>query len=139
MEAFGQGFGFVAVRHPDMQRARETFKESASVGEELDVGEAVLTLLARPDFASELLRHVVQSVAYAEHRDSEMQHLLVGDGSVFFVDGRRASRQDDAAGAVALDLFEGSGAGKYDGEDVLFADAARNELGVLRAEVKNDD
>ena len=32
-----------------------------------------------------------------------------------------------------------SGAGKDDGEDVLFADAAGDELSVLRAEIEDDD
>ena len=70
---------------------------------------------------------------------SEMQHLLVDEGRVGVVDGRRASGEDDAGGRVALDFFQRGGAGEDDGEDVLFADAARDELGVLRAEVEDDD
>jgi len=38
-----------------------------------------------------------------------------------------------------LDFLERGGAGKYDGEDVLFTDTARNELRVLRAEVEDND
>ena len=60
-------------------------------------------------------------------------------GRVGFVDGRRAAGEDDAAGDVALDFFQRGGAREDDGEDVLFADAARDELRVLRAEVEDDD
>ncbi len=42
-------------------------------------------------------------------------------------------------GFERADLFERSGAGEDDGEDVELADAARDELGVLRAEVEDDD
>ena len=60
-------------------------------------------------------------------------------GRVGVVDRRRASGEDDACGRVALDFFQRSGAGQDDGEDVLFADATRDELRVLRAEVEDDD
>ena len=43
------------------------------------------------------------------------------------------------AGRVALDFVERSGAGQHDGENVLFADAARDELRILRAKVEDDD
>ena len=60
-------------------------------------------------------------------------------GGIFLVDAGRAAGEDDAGGGVALDFFELGGAGENDGEDVLFADTARDELGVLRAEVEDDD
>src|ERR1035441_1390500 len=40
---------------------------------------------------------------------------------------------------VAVDFVERSGAGQDDGEDVLFADTARDELRILRAKVEDDD
>ena len=139
MEAGRKLFGFVAVGHPDVQRAGESFEEGAVVAQQFDVGVSVLALVAGADFAAELLRHEVQAVTDAQHRKAEVQHLVVHGGGVGFVDGRRASGEDDASGRVALDFFQRGGAGENDGEDVLFADAARDELGVLRAEVEDDD
>jgi len=39
---------------------------------------------------------------------------------------------------MRFDFVCGSGAGKDDGEDVLFADAAGDELCVLAAEIEDD-
>ena len=49
VEAWRKFFGFVAVRHPDVQRAGETFEEGAVVAEEFDVGVSVLALVAGAD------------------------------------------------------------------------------------------
>ena len=68
-----------------------------------------------------------------------MQHLLVGRRRVGVIDGRRAARQHDAGRMVAFDFVERGRAGQHDGEDVLFADAARDELRILRAKVEDDD
>ena len=122
-----------------MRGTGESFEEGAVVTQQFDVGVPVLALLAGTDFAAQLVGHVMQAVADAQHGQAEVQDLLFGDGRAGFVDGRRASGEDDAAGRVALDFFERGRAREDDGEDVLFADAARDELGVLRAEVEDDD
>ena len=100
---------------------------------------AVLAFVGRAHFAAQLVDHELQAVADAEHRQSEMQHLLVGRWRVGVIDGRRTAGQDDARGVIALDFFQRGGAGKHHGEDILFADAAGDELRVLRAEVEDDD
>ena len=81
LEAGRKFFGFVAVRHPDVQRAAESLEEGAVVAQEFDVGVSVLALVAGADFAAELLRHEVQAVTDAQHRQAEMQHLLVQVGA----------------------------------------------------------
>lgn len=55
------------------------------------------------------------------------------------MDGVRAAGEDDDAGVVAGDLFEGGGAAEDEGEDVEGADAAGDEVGVLGAEVEDED
>ena len=42
-------------------------------------------------------------------------------------------------GRVALDFIELGRAGQHDGKNILFADAARDELRILRAKVEDDD
>ena len=135
----GSCFGFVAVRHPDRQRAFETFEQRRVGMQQVDLGVAVLALVAGHDFAAQLVRHELQAVADAEHRQAEMQHALVGGRRIGVIDRAWASGEDDAGGIVLLNFFQRSGAGQDDGEDVLFADAARDELRVLRAEVEDDD
>ena len=91
------------------------------------------------DFASELVRDEVQAVADAEHRQAKRKHAVVGGRSVMIVNGRRSPAQNDAGRPVALDFTQRSGTGQDNGKYFKFADAARNELRVLRAEVENDD
>jgi hypothetical protein len=81
----------------------------------------------------------VQSIADAEDGDTEGEESGIGGGGVGVVDGARASGEDEAAGREVADHFERGGAGKDDGEDVELADATGDELGVLGAEVEDDD
>ena len=86
-----------------------------------------------------MMHDVLQSVADAEDGQAEREDGGIGGRRVGVVDGAGAPGEDDADGVVRADLVDGRGAGKDDGEDVLLADAAGDELGVLRAEVEDDD
>ena len=100
---------------------------------------AVLALVGRAHFAAERVRHELQSVADAEHGQAELEARERRRAERLFVDGRRAARENDAGRPVAPDFIERGGAGQDDGKYFLFADAARDELRVLRAEVEDDD
>jgi hypothetical protein len=100
---------------------------------------AVLALGSGTHFAAKLVRDEVQTVANAEHGQPQRKNAIVGGRSVMIVDGRWASAQNDAGRAVALNLIQWGGTGEDNGKYFEFADAARNELRVLRAEVENDD
>jgi hypothetical protein len=63
----------------------------------------------------------------------------VGGRRVGVVDRRRAAGEDDAERLVGLNFVERRRAGQHDGEDVLLADAARDELRILRAEIEDDE
>src|SRR5579862_783353 len=103
------------------------------------MGVAILALVGGADLSAQLVHHELEAIADAEHGQTHVQYAFVGRGSVGIVDRRWSARQHDARGRIALDFVERGGAGKYDGEDVLFADATRDELRVLRAEVEDDD
>ena len=107
--------------------------------QQFDLGVAVLALVGGAHLAAQLVHHELQAVADAQHRQSEMQDALVGRRRIGVIHGRRPARQHNARGRVALDFVERGGAGQDDGEDVLFADAARDELRILRAKVEDDD
>ncbi len=104
-----------------------------------NLGVAVLALNGGSHFASERMHHVLQPVAYAEHGQAHAEHSRVGERRVFIVDRRRAPGQNDAHRQVAAEFFERHRAGKHDGEDMQFADPTRDELGILRAKVEDDD
>ena len=104
-----------------------------------DLSVSVLALVGGAHFAAQLVHHELQAVADAEHRQSEMQDAVVGRRRVGVIDRRWPARQYDARRMIALDLVQRSVARQDDGEDVEFADAARDELRILGAEVEDDD
>ncbi len=106
---------------------------------QLDLRVAVLALVGRPHLSAQLVHHELQPIADAENRQAEVQHPLVCRRRVSVIYRRRPAREHNPAGVVALDFFQGCGARQDDGEDVLFADAARDELRILRAKVEDDD
>ena len=106
---------------------------------DLNFRGAVLPMFRFFDFAAKMLRHELHAVADAQDRHAQMQHAVVSGWCVGVVDGTGATGEYDAGGRVALDFVERSRAREHDGEDILFADAARDELRVLGAKVEDDD
>src|SRR5262249_11773260 len=104
-----------------------------------DVGVSVLAFGGGAHLAAEVEYHVLQAIADAEYGKFQIEDAGIGDRRVFVVDGRRPAGQDDSDGWVAANLFERRVAGKNRGEDVQFADAARNQLRILRPEVEDDN
>ncbi len=137
-EAVGQLLRFVAVAHPDGERTGKSVEEEGLV-DDIDLGVAVLAGGRGFDLAAEVVHDELQPVADAEDGDAEREHGGIGGGSIGVIDRARAAGEDDAQRIERAELIERRGAGKHDGEDVELADAARDELGVLRTEVENDD
>src|SRR6266478_5742772 len=84
------------------------------------------------------MREPLHSVADAEHGDAEGKHGRVAFGSLGVVDGAGSAGEHDAAWLELADFVERGGARENGGEDLLFADAAGNELRVLAAEIEDD-
>ena len=100
---------------------------------------AIFALRRRAHFAAHVMDDEVQPVADTEHRQTHIKQPRIGLGRVRVVDRGRAARQNNSNRLVGLDLGQGSRTGQYDGEDILFANAPRYQLRILRAEIKDDD
>ena len=100
---------------------------------------AVFALLARLDLAAQVLGQQLQAVADAEHGDAELEDRGVGQRRGLRIHARRAAREDDALGLERRDFRGGRVVAQDDRIDVALADAPRNDLRVLRAEVQDDD
>jgi hypothetical protein len=81
----------------------------------------------------------VEAVADAEGGQAELEEFRVGGWGVGVINGRGTAGKNDAEGLEGLDFREGGCAREDYGEDVEFADAAGDELGILRPEVENND
>ena len=138
MEARRESLGAVAVGHPGGHGGGE-FGEKGIGFEQIYFGVAIFAFIGGADSSAEVMDDVLESIADAEDGEAESEDGGIGRWGVGVVDRAGASGENDSDGMVRLDFVDGGGAGKDDGEDVLFADAAGDELGVLRAEVEDDD
>ena len=134
----GEGLGAVAVGHPGGHGGGELGKEGIGL-DQVDFRMAVFAFVGGADSSAEVMDDVLQSVADAEDRQAESEDGRVGGRRVGVIHRAGAAGEDDADGMVRLDFVDRGGAGKDDGEDILFADAAGDELSILRAEVEDDD
>ena len=86
-----------------------------------------------------MMNDEMESVTDAEDWDAEGEQRGVGIGSIGVVDRGGSAGEDEADGLEGADFGNGRRTGEHDTEDVLLADAAGNELGILRAEVEDDN
>jgi hypothetical protein len=128
----------VAVRHPDIELTGQVLEQRRAI-QHLHLGVSILALVGRAHFAAQLMSDELQAVANSQHRDAEGKHAIVGHGSILVIDGTRPAAKDNAHGTVAADLFQRRGTGQDDGKNVLLADAACDELRILRAKIENYD
>ena len=80
-----------------------------------------------------------KSVADSEHRNAQLEDSGISGRSIFVIDRRWTAGKNDADRRITSNLIKLAIAGKNDGEDILFADAARDELRILRAKVEDND
>ena len=84
------------------------------------------------------MRDPLHAVADAEDRHAHGEDLRITLGGVGVVDGAGAAGEDQARRSIPADFFDGGGAWEDGGEDLLLANAARDELGVLAAKIQDD-
>jgi hypothetical protein len=104
-----------------------------------NIGVTVFAFVRGAHFAAQHVDHKLQAVTDAKHGQAEFEYSRVGVGGVLIVNRAGTSGQNDSDGRVAADFVQVGGAWENDGKDVLFTDAARNELGILRPKVEDND
>ncbi len=128
----------VAVAHPDLLRLGRAGEEDTGVGD-LDGGAAVLADARLRDRSAERLGHHLEAVADAQHGHACLEQGGVHPGSALGVDAGGAARQDHRRGVPREHLLDAPGVRDDLGVHVRLTDASRDELGVLGAEVDDED
>ena len=118
---------------------RQIRKQGAEAVFDAERAFAVFALLARLDLAAEVLGQELDAVADAQHRDAELEKGAVGQRRVLRIHARRAAGQDDALGLERGDFRGGRVVAQDHRIDVALADAARDDLRVLRTEIQDDN
>ena len=137
LEARGRLGDRVAVAHPHRLRAGQTRMQVAA--SDFQLGAAVLAGARAGDGAAERLRHRLEAVADAEHRHAESNIAGSSCGRAVGVHAGRAAGQHDGLRILGLDLVDGRGVRDDLGEHPGLPDPAGDQLGVLRAEVDDED
>ena len=127
----------IPVRHPDLAVFGHVFEYRAAMVDIAEVGPPVFPALGRGHFAAAERNQELSPVADGQHRVFASYVAQVGLGCVRVVDRIGASRQDDPFDVIAQlgDMVVGVDFAV----DVVLADFAGNQLGVLRPEVQNQD
>ncbi len=106
---------------------------------DIQVRGAVLAGLRANHLPAERVREPLHSITDSENGDAELQNFCVADRRVGVIDRTWAAGEHEADRFERADFFERSGARKNRGENLLLADAARDQLRVLAAEIEYDD
>ena len=91
------------------------------------------------DRAAEVARHELHPVADAERRDAEREDAGVELGRALRVHGSRPAGEDQRGGVAPRDLVRGEPVADELRVDARLADAPRDQLAVLAAEVDDED
>ena len=145
-ESRRQRLDAVAVAHPHVEHgaalrvlAIEQPVEQLVGRDAGDFGVAELTVIAGQHLAAELLRHGLHAVADAEHGHAELEHRLRCARRFLVGDRFGTTREDDALRLPLADVVVADVPGQDFAVDAELAHAARDELGVLGAEVEDQD
>ena len=138
-KALGQLLCFVTVAHPHLNRFRQAGKQLCRAVFNIDLGMSIFALERRAHPSAQVVHNEVQPVADAEGGHAERENSWVGGRGVRVVNRRRTAGKNQSDGFVGLNLPQGRRARQHYRENVLFADAARDELRILRAEIEDND
>ncbi len=138
MKPVGRRGDGVAVRHPDPVRGRDVGQQGAGLPDR-DVGAAVLAGAGVRDLAAEAPGHQLEAVAHAEDRGAGREDGGVDGGRVLGVHRGRTAGEDDRLRLAGEHLLDRHVVRHDLGVDPGLAHTARDQLGVLGAEVDDQD
>ena len=137
-EALGRALDGVAVAHPhDLVVGGAA--EQAGVTGDRSLGVPVLAGARATDGATKGVSHGLEAVADAQHGHAGLEDRGIDGGRTLLVHGGRAAGQDDGGGLLGEHVRHAHGVGDDLGVDVGLTHAARDQLGILRAEVDDED
>ena len=113
--------------------------EQAGVSGHGGLGVPVLAGARATDGAAEGVGHGLEAVADAQDGHAGLENRGIDGGSTLLVHGGRAAGQDDGGGLLGEHVRHAHGVGDDLGVDVGLTHAARDQLGILRAEVDDED
>ena len=138
VEAGRQPGDLVPVAHPDVTRTLDALQEVFGASD-VDRGVPVLAVPRGFDLTAQLTAHPLHPVADAQHGHPQLDQAGGNHGGVLGVDRGRTTGKDHATQLHAPCRLEGLGRRMDLAPGARFAHAASNQLGVLGAEIDDED
>ncbi len=129
----------VAVGHPHRLPQRQAVEQGGVAGDDVQLGAAELGPAGPLHGAAQRAGHRLEAVADAERGHPGLEQLGADVGSALGVHRRRPAGQDDRGRVPLEHLPHRHGVRDDLAVDPRLADAPGDELGVLRAEVDDED
>jgi len=129
----------IAVAHPHAMLDTVEALEQPILLVDHEHRGAVLARARADALRTQVLRDHIQAVTDPEHRASEVQHFVADIGRVLLVQAHRAARQNDAARLQGADFRRIEIERMQLAIDMHLAHAARDQLRVLAAEIKDQN
>src|SRR6266545_1738574 len=123
------------MAHPALLLWRHPLEQPAASVAETEAGPAELAGGSLLDPAAELVDHQLHPVTDAEHRDPQLQQLLLEGWRPLRVDRGGAAGEDEATGGALPDSLDLRVVREQLAEDAALPDPPCNQLAVLAAEV----
>ena len=129
------------MTHPDLAALAfgPDAVEQRAIIDDLDGSAAEFAVAGRPYLATRLFAQHLFAIADAEDRHVGGEDVVGNARRAGFGDRRRATRQDHRLRAEAIKGFATFGEGDDFGIDPGLADAARDQLRHLAAEIEDED
>ena len=126
------------MAHPHLGGGRNALEQWVS-RHHFAGGPAVLARRSPSDAAPQGITRQLHPVADAENGDAESEQGGVAAGGPLLVDARRATGEDDPPGGDVAEAAGGDVVTDDLAEDILLPHPAGDQLGILRAEIEDDD
>src|SRR6185503_1459871 len=128
------------MRHPhDGRSLCADALEQIAVIVDRKIRPAVLPMFGFSHFPAREMRHKLHPVANAKHRNALVEEFLGNTRRLLLIDAGGAARQYDALRAIGENSRQRNRAGQNLRVDLRFANAACDQLGVLRAKVEDQN
>ncbi len=137
-EALGCTLDGVAVAHPHDLIVGGAIEQAGALGHR-GLGVTVLAGARATHGATQGVRHRLEAVADTQDGHTGLENRGIDRGRALLVHGGRAAGQDDGGRLLGEHVRHAHGVGDDLRVDVGLAHAARDQLGILRAEVDDED
>ena len=131
----------VAVAHPYGTFAveKKPVKERSGLTQSMQIGVSEFTFSGRYNLAAKVTTHQLHTVAYAQHRNTQLKQFLGNRRGSFFIHRFRPAGENNSAWIKSTDSINAHIKCTQFTKDMSLAHPPGNKLGILGTEIQDQD